>query len=211
MDDKPMGIFKTINDKQINNGIFIALLLAFAAGIAWWFNSGSKPAKADEHPLTQAATVSLCTLLPKFSGTQDCQDSEQQPNVAGHSVWTNADNIPVLRMDLISTHNLSMAEPMTSEAWLANVLPEIKASGREDWAEPKGPWSNAAITRSNKEQELLFEDKGVVVVMQSDVFDREALLKLADQASQSLRKAERVISSKDDATPKATPDAPAKP
>ena len=205
-----MGIFKTINDKQVNNGIFIALLLIFAAGIAWWFNSGSKPAKPDEHPLTQAATVSVCTLLPKFAGTQNCQDSEQQPNVAGHSVWTNTDGIPVLKIDLISTHNLSMAEPMTSEAWLASVLPEIKASGREDWAEPKGLWSNAAITRSNKEQELLFEDKGVVVVMQSDVFDREALLKLADQALQALRKAKRVIASVGDASPKPTPVAPVK-
>jgi len=197
-----MGIFKTINEKQVNNGIFIALLLIFAAGIAWWLNSGSEPAKPDEHPLTQAATVSLCKLLPKFSGTQDCQDSEQQPNVAGHSVWTNASNIPVLKIDLISTHNLSVAEPMTSKVWLQNVLPEIKASGRQDWAEPKGPWSNATITRSNNEQELLFEDEGVVVVMQSDVFDRDALLKLADQASQALRKAKRVTSSKAAATPK---------
>jgi hypothetical protein len=206
-----MGIFKSINEKQVNNGIFIALLLIFAAGIAWWFNSGSQPATPDEHPLTQAATVSLCTLLPKFSGTQDCQDSEQQPNVAGHSVWTNADNIPVLKMDLISTHNLSIAEPMTSKVWLQNVLPEIKASGRLDWAEPKGPWSNAAITRNDKEQELLFEDEGVVVVMQSESFNREALLKLADQASQALRKAKRVTASEGDANQKATPAEPVKP
>ncbi len=203
-----MGILKALNEKQVNNGIFIALLLIFAVGIAWWFNSNSEP---DEHPLTQATAVSLCTLLPKFDGTHDCQDSEQQPNVAGHSVWTNADNIPVLRMDLISTHNLSISKPITSKAWLEGVLPEIKASGRLDWAEPKGPWSNAAITRSNNEQELLFEDSGVVVVLQSDVFDRDTLLKLADQTSQALRKAKRVTFSEADANRKATSAEPAKP
>lgn len=210
-----MGILKNANDKQVHNGIFVALLLIFAAGIAaWWFygrNETSTAATLDEHPLTQAATVSLCKLLPKFAGTQNCQDSEQQANVAGHSIWTNADNIPVLRMDLISTHNLSMATPITSKAWLAGVLPEIKASGRQDWAEPKGPWSNAAITRSNKEQELLFEDNGVVVVMQSEIFDRDTLLKLANQVSLALRKAQPATSSEGDATPKWTPGAPAKP
>lgn len=210
-----MGILKTANEKKVHNGIFIGLLLIFAAGIAsWWFYGQkeiSPSTKPDEHPLTQAATVSLCQLMPKFEGTQDCQDSEQQANVAGHSIWTNADNIPVLRMDLISTHNLSMATPITSKAWLASVLPEIKSSGRQDWAEPKGPWSNAAITRSNNEQELLFEDNGVVVVMQSEIFDRGTLLKLADQVSLALRKAKRVTSSVGDANPKATLGAPAKP
>ncbi len=210
-----MGILKNVNDKQVHNGIFVVLLLLFAAGVAaWWYygrNETSTPAAPDEHPLTQAATVSLCQLLPKFTGTQNCQDSEQQPNVAGHSIWTNADNIPVLRMDLISTHNLSMATPITSKAWLAGVLPEIKASGRQDWAEPKGPWSSAAITRSNIEQELLFEDNGVVVVMQSEVFDRDALLKFAAQASEVLRKAKPATSSEGDANPKWTPAVPAKP
>ena len=210
-----MGILKTADAKQVHNGIFVALLLIFAAGIAaWWFygrNETSTPAAPDEHPLSQAATVSLCQLLPKFAGTQNCQDSEQQANVAGRSIWTNADNIAVLRMDLISTHNLSIATPITSKAWLAGVLPEIKASGRQDWAEPKGPWSNAAITSSNIEQELLFEDNGIVVVMQSESFDRDTLLKGADQASLALRKAKPAISSEGDATPKWTPAAPAKP
>jgi len=213
--DMPMGIFKTINDKQVHNGVFIGLLLIFAAGVAtWWFygqKETSSSAKPDEHPLTQAATVSLCQLMPKFDGTQNCQDSEQQPNVAGHSVWTNADSIPVLKMDLISTYNLSIAMPITSKNWLAGVLPQIKASGRKDWAEPKGPWSNAAITRSNNEQELLFEDRGIVVVMQSESFDRVTLLKFADQASRALRNAKHVTSSEGDANPKATPAAPAKP
>ena len=210
-----MGILKNTNDKRVHNGIFVALLLLFAAGIAaWWYygrNETSTSATPDEHPLTQAATVSLCQLLPKFAGTQNCQDSEQQANVAGHSIWTNADNIPVLRMDLISTHNLSITTPITSKDWLAGVLPEIKASGRQDWAEPKGPWSNAAITRSNNEQELLFEDNGVVVVMQSGSLDRDSLLKFADQASLALRKAKPATSSEGDATPKWTPAAPAKP
>ena len=210
-----MGILKTANDKQVHNVIFIGLLLVFAAGIAaWWFygqKETSSSSRPDEHPLTQAATVSLCQLLPKFEGTQDCQDSEQQPNVAGHSVWTNADSIPVLKMDLISTHNLSLAIPTTSKDWLASVLPEIKASGRQDWNEPKGPWSNAAITRSQNEQELLFEDKGIVVVMQSESFDRVTLLKLADQTSQALRKAKRITSSVGGANQTATPGAPAKP
>lgn len=212
-----MGISKTINDKQVHNGIFIALLLIFAAGIAaWWLGAGSDsetsaPAKSDEHPLTRATSVSLCALLPKFSGTQNCQDSEQQPNVAGHSVWTNADGIPVLKVDLISTNNLSIAVPTTSKDWLASVLPEIKASGRLDWAEPKGPWSNAAITRSNNEQELLFEDRGIVIVMQSDSFDRDGLLKLADQASRALREAKPVTFSVDDATPQAKPGVLVKP
>ena len=67
------------------------------------------------------------------------------------------------------------------------------------------------IGSSNNEQELLFEDNGVVVVMQSEIFDRDTLLKLADQASLALRKAQPATSSEGDATPKWTPAAPAKP
>ncbi|MGH8049891.1 MAG: hypothetical protein ACREPB_04450 [Arenimonas sp.] len=209
-----MGILKTLQNKQVNNGIFIALLVIFAAGIAaLWYGNRDKSASTDtnEHPLTQASTVSLCKLMPKFSVASSCEDGDQQTNVAGHSVWINADGVPVLRMDLISTLNLSGREPISSAAWLSGVLPEIKASGRLDWAEPKGPWSQAAITRKDNEQELLFEDRGIVLVMQSNILDRATLLTYADQASRTLRKASPAISSPDDATPKWTPAGPSKP
>jgi hypothetical protein len=202
-----MGSFDTIRNKQVNNGIFIGLLVVFAAGIAMWWYGGREKIPA-QHPLTEAASVSLCQLLPRFTGSKDCQDSEQQANVAGHSVWTNASNMPILRIDLISTHNLSVAEPMTSKAWLDSVLPEIKASGRLDWAEPKGAWSKAAITRKDNEQELMFEDNGIVVVMQSNVLDRPTLLLFADEASKALRKAKPVSASPDAASPKPTPADP---
>lgn len=205
-----MGTLNTIRSKQVNNGIFIALLLIFAAAVAAWWFSNSKDI-AVQHPLTEASEVSLCTLIPKFSGSKECNDSQQQPNVAGHSVWTNDENMPLIKMDLISTRNLSIATPITSQAWLAEVLPEIKASDRQDWAEPQGLWSNAAITRNDNEQELLFEDQGIVVVMQSSVLDRSALLAAAEQASKALRKAKRVIASLDDAKLKSTPAAPVQP
>lgn len=210
-----MGIIRRLHEKQVSNGIFVALLFIFAAGIAAWWLSNRDHASAisenDEHPLTRASTVSLCKLLPSFAGTAECVDSEQQANVAGHSIWSDVNGMPVLRMDLISTLNLSVSEPITSKAWLENVLPEIKASGRQDWQEPKGPWSRAAITRKDSEQELLFEDKGVVVVMQSNVFDRTTLLKHAEQTSLALRKASPVKTSGDDATPKWIPASPVKP
>jgi len=100
---------------------------------------------------------------------------------------------------------------MTSQAWLDSVLPEIKASGRLDWAEPVGAWSKAAITRKDNEQELLFEDNGIVVVMQSQVVERELLLQFAEQTAKPLRNAKPVISSQDAATQKWTPAAPEKP
>lgn len=202
-----MGTFKDLQNKQVSNVIFVGLLLVLAAGVAfWWQNNGDSKTAAgtspEQHALVQASVVSLCTVIPNFTGTISCEDFEQQPNVAGHSVWTNSENVSVVRMDLITTANLSVSEPIESKAWFDNVLPEIKSSGREDWAEPKGAWSKAVITVKNGDQELLFEDNGIVVIMQSNVLDRDALLSLADQALRALRKAKPAISSADAATPK---------
>lgn len=202
-----MGTLKDLQNKQVSNVIFVGLLLVLAASVAfWWQSTGDgKPAAGltpKQHALVQANAVSLCTLIPNFTGTISCEDFEQQPNVAGHSVWTNADNVSVVRMDLITTANLSVSEPIESNAWFDTILPEIKSSGRQDWAEPKGAWSKAVITVKNGDQELLFEDNGIVVIMQSNVLDRDTLLRLADQALRTLRKAKPAISSADAATPK---------
>jgi len=202
-----MGTLKDLQNKQVSNVIFVGLLLVLAAGVAfWWQNTGDGESSADltpkQHALVQANAVSLCTLIPNFTGTISCEDFEQQPNVAGHSVWTNSDNVSVVRMDLITTANLSVSEPIDSKSWFDNILPEIKSSGRQDWAEPKGAWSKAVITVKNGDQELLFEDNGIVVIMQSNVLDRDALISLADQALRALRKAKPAISSADAATPK---------
>lgn len=197
-----MGTLKDLQNKQVSNVIFIGLLLVLAAGIAfWWQSKGNGEAAADlapkQHALVQVNAVSLCALIPNFTGTISCEDFEQQPNVAGHSVWTNTDGVPVVRMDLITTANLSVAEPIESKLWFDNILPEIKSSGRQDWAEPKGAWSKAVITQKNGDQELLFEDNGIVVIMQSSALERDTLLSLADQALRALRKAKPPISSAD--------------
>jgi len=105
-------------------------------------------------------------------------------------------------MDLITTANLSVAEPIESKTWFDNILPEIRSSGRQDWAEPKGAWTKAVITQKGGDQELLFEDNGIVVIMQSSVLDRDSLLNLADQALRALRKAKPPISSAGAATRK---------
>lgn len=214
-DDKPMGILKTLHDKQVNNGIFIGLLVIFAAGIAvWWYSrpSGSPDLfESQEHPLSKADNVPLCRLLPPVSGAKLCQDASLQVTVAGHSMWKDADGKPLLRADLFTSHNLLMTGNVSTSVWFQSALPEIKASGRQDWDEPKGAWSQAVITSRDKELEILLEDNGIVLILQSNVLDKTALIAYANLAARELRKAEPVISSADDATPKWTPAAPGKP
>ncbi len=212
--DRPMGIFDTLHKKQVNNGIFIALLVVFAAGIvAWWYakpDSREESAATAAHPLSDTDTVPLCSLLPAVAGGKICQDAEPQITVAGHSMWKNEKEEPLLRADLVTTRNLSETEKVTTSAWFENALPEIKASGRQDWEEPKGAWSHAVITRRDTEQEILLEDGGIVLILQSNVMTRPELLTYANEAANALRKAKPAIASGDAATPKSTPAAPAK-
>jgi len=201
-----MGIFNTLYKKQVHNGIFIALLAVFALGIFLWWNStpGDKLNSADsvEHPLSKADTLSLCSLLPPVTGGVLCQDAQAQIAIAGHSMWKDANGNPVLRADLITNRNLSETEKVSTFGWFQRALPEIRASGRQDWEEPKGAWSQAVITRRDAEQEILLEDSGVVLVLQSSVMARADLLAYANETAKALRKASPVISSADAAIPR---------
>ncbi|MEO8003051.1 MAG: hypothetical protein ABI644_14330 [Arenimonas sp.] len=210
-----MGIFNTLQKKQVNNGIFIALLVVFAAGIiAWWYSqpgARTEQAVSDMHPLGNADTVPLCSLLPPVTGSKICQDADPQITVAGHSMWKDEKEEPLLRADLVTTRNLSDTEKLTTLAWFQKALPEIKASGRQDWEEPNGAWSHAVITRRDKEQEILLEDGGIILILQSKVMSRTDLLTYANQAAKALRNAKSLTSSGDGATPKWIPAAPVKP
>lgn len=202
-DDKPMGIFDTLQKKQVDNSIFVALLVLFAAGIAWWYmqpSSLTRTSASAAHPLSNADTVPLCSLLPPVTGGVLCQDAQPQMSVAGHSMWKDVGGAPLLRADLVTTYNLSVTGPMTSSSWFQSALPEIRASGRADWDEPKGSWSQAVITRRDREQEILLEDNGIVLILQSSVLDRPALLAYADQTAIALRKAKPITSSAGAAT-----------
>jgi len=210
-----MGIFDTLQKKQVNNGIFIALLAVFAAGIiAWWYarpNTNADQEVSSTHPLGNADTVPLCSLLPPVAGSKICQDAEPQITVAGHSMWKDEKEKPLLRADLVTTRNLSDTEKVTTLAWFQKALPEIKASGRQDWEEPNGAWSHAVITRRDTEQEILLEDGGIILILQSNVMSRTDLLTYANQAAKALRNAKSVTSSGDGATRKWLPAVPAKP
>jgi hypothetical protein len=188
--DGPMSIFKKIHETQVDNRIFIALLFLLAAGIGFFWWTSHRP-----HPLAQAEKIPLCKLLPKLVNASTCRDNDLSSTVAAHSVWSNKDHPEMLTIDLISNKNLLLPTPISTQQWLDFAMPEIKASGRQDIVEPIGPWSKALLTRKEKQQELLFEDKGVVVVIQSDVLDRNTLLAYATETSKALRNAEPVTSS----------------
>ncbi|MGH8104841.1 MAG: hypothetical protein ACREO1_02280 [Arenimonas sp.] len=200
-----MGIFNTLYKKQVHNGIFIALLLVFAIGIfAWWYlqaNGKQASAYTAVHPLSNTDRLALCRLLPPVTGGTTCLDAEPQVTVAGHSMWKDVNGKPVLRADLITTRNLLDTEKVSTTSWFQRYLPEIQASGRQDWEEPKGAWTQAVITRRDAEQEILLEDSGVILILQSNVMARADLLAYANATVRALRNASPAISSVDAATP----------
>jgi hypothetical protein len=182
-----MNVAENTQKKSAAGKAFLVLLLLVGAAAAayWWFSNR-------EHPLMQADTIELCKILPSPSDGAVCNDNKMSASLAAHSVWTNKEGAQLVMIDVVTTQNLSQPQPMTSKAWLDAAVPEIKASGRQDIDTPIGPWSNALITRSDKQQELLFEDKGVVVIIQSDTMDRNAVLAYAAKASKAMRAAKPI-------------------
>jgi hypothetical protein len=183
-----MNVAENTQKKSAAGKVFLVLLLLLGAAAAayWWFSNR-------EHPLMRADSIELCKLLPSPSEGAVCNDSITSAAVAGHSIWTDKHGMRLVMVDVVTTQNLSQPQPITSKAWLDAAVPEIKASGRQDIDAPIGPWSNGLITRSGKQEELLFEDQGVVVIIQSDTMDRNALLAYAAQASKAMRKATPVV------------------
>ena len=117
-----MGIFNTLHQKKVNNGIFIALLVVFAAGIvAWWYYkpiTNSAGTRSEIHPLSNTDKVQLCNLLPPVKNVAACHDSDQQTAIAGHSMWVDSNEKLLLRADLVGPmQSLPDAMPSRKFCW----------------------------------------------------------------------------------------------
>ena len=144
-----------------------------------------------DHPLASALTVNLCGLLPTWpapglvakpvtipvtGGTGACDFIDDRGRVAVSSVLT-------------STHTLSSQGAQRTNKAFDVWRKEVAASGAIDLKDLDGTWDHGISYRLGASQQVLIEDRGVLLSLQSNSLDAASLEAYAGRAATALRAA----------------------
>jgi hypothetical protein len=203
-----MNTTKNFDPKQLGTWIVAGLCVAALAAYFWFRgNQSVAPENTDEqetkvdapagnHPLASNTVLDLCQMLDKPASTEQCALRGFEMGTSG-ALFQNKDGTPLITANLITNQNVSLGQSFSTKDWLAQAIPQIKQSGRSLWKEPKGAWKQAILTKRGDQLELIIEDDGILLVLQSEVFEEQLLIDYATTAIGNLRERKAVIPSMD--------------
>jgi hypothetical protein len=172
----------------VAGGVFLAALLALLLA-APLLKYGGK------HPLAGATAPNLCPLLPPQTpaalGTLHSKWRADDPTQST-CYYMDASNAEALRVSLSSTRELSVVAGggADTEKIFDTWMKEVRASygNGEELPAPREGWRHAGTWKGGAKRYLLFEDRGVLVLVESSRLDAAQLAAYAEQVQHSLRK-----------------------
>jgi hypothetical protein len=146
--------------------------------------------KDSNHPLSGEQAIELCPFLPnppapwtganRVAGASDGNGSQ--------CGFRADDQTIVLSVALITTRQASAGAPQRTSAMYQTWLKEVVASGAEDVRERSGTWAMASSYRFQQQNQLLVEDRGVMLTLSSTKLGADALTAYAQTVVSALRK-----------------------
>jgi hypothetical protein len=151
----------------------------------------SKFARID-HPLAGATEVKLCPLLPPAPLPADAARRIWPVGDSTRSVCIFRDqhDQEALTVTLSSTRQLSQPDAPADTGKLFDTwMKEVRASygNGQDLPAPQRGWRYAASYEVNGRRTVLFEDRGVLVLVESSRIDAAGLARYAEAVQAALR------------------------
>jgi hypothetical protein len=147
------------------------------------------------HPLAGMTSPDLCPLLPPQTpsplGKLHTKSRGDDPTQST-CYYLDADDAEALRVSLSSTRELSVVAGggADTEKIFATWMKEVRASygNGEELPAPRQGWRHAGTWKGGAKRYLLFEDRGVLVLVESSRLDAAQLAAYAQQVQQALAK-----------------------
>ncbi|MEO8161392.1 MAG: hypothetical protein ABI588_08215 [Arenimonas sp.] len=141
-----------------------------------------------DHPLAGSQRTDLCPLLPAPPPALGRLRALPHPR-GGNSATCNyfdSPGQPILTVELSSTRQLSLDSPTRTQDEFRKQMDRVMV-GYGSRGEVAGNWAMAGSWHAGKTQSLLFEDRGVLVLLESLALDASALAQHARKVQEALR------------------------
>jgi len=145
-------------------------------------------ARGLDHPLAASQLRDLCPLLPAPPPSLGVlrKVARQNSSMSSSCDYFGGGNQPQLSVTLMSTRQLSEERPASSQTVFRDWMAEVQASYGQS-GEAAGNWRQSGTWRAGKQESLLFEDHGVMVLLESGWLDAGALAEHARRVQAALR------------------------
>lgn len=141
--------------------------------------------RGNDHPLASVEHPDVCGLLP---ATLDVPEVAAKRPGADRCDLLDARGETVLGVGLTSLRSLATGNRNATRDLYATWIKEVRASGAVDLRDEAGPWKLASSYRMGDRQQLLVEDGGLVIVLDSTRLDAPALVRAGAILATSLRR-----------------------
>lgn len=138
----------------------------------------------NDHPLASREHFEVCAWLPQTLVVADA--TTRRPG-ADRCDLLDARGDAVLGVGLTSLRSLGTGNRHGTREMFATWIKEVRASGATDLREHTGPWKAATSYQLGQRRQLLVEDGGLVIVLDSPRLDAAALVAAATTLAPALR------------------------
>ena len=172
----------TLSKKRWGGGglLLAALLLILLIAPLWKLGKFN-------HPLAGAQALDLCPLLPPVPPLLGRVTAKPDVSRIG-CVYLDAQGKPALNVSVTTTRQMSSPnEAANTERLFDNWIKEVRVSYGNGAELPAVGWRHAGGWKNQGREYLIFEDKGVLVLLDSDRLDAPGLARYAALVQESLR------------------------
>lgn len=140
--------------------------------------------RGNDHPLASRERIDACALLPVSLAVPG--RASLRPGIDRCDVLDDQGAV-VLGVGLSSLRSIGATNRHGTREFYATWLKEVRASGAVDLQEQAGPWKMASTYRLGGRRQFLAEDGGLLIVLDSDRMEPDALVRVAAVLAPALR------------------------